>query len=146
MFLSLPSGWRFEPPAASRGRSARGAPGVADDPGALAWLACRVIGSVILVPIAEELAFRGFIARRIMASDFEAVSGRSLSWLSMIASSVVFGALHGRWVAGTLAGLIFALTYRHRGAGSADAIVSHATANGLIAALVLVKGMWSLWS
>ena len=63
----------------------------------------------------------------------------------MVVSSVLFGAMHQRFVAGTLAGLLLAIAYRRRGR-LGDAILAHATANGLIAATVLFGGRWSLWA
>src|SRR5262249_13169281 len=74
------------------------------------WLIFRVAGSAVTVPLAEELAFRGYLLRRLQAADFEAVPPDRFSWLSFTVSSALFGALHpGRWLAGTLAGMLYAL-------------------------------------
>ena len=113
--------------------------------GAMTWLAFRVVGSVITVPIAEELAFRGYLIRRLVASDFTTVRPGQFTWLSFVISSMLFGALHGRWLAGTLAGMAYALTLYRRGE-IVDAIAAHATTNALIAGFVLATGSWSLWS
>jgi CAAX prenyl protease-like protein len=67
----------------------------------------RVLGSVITVPIAEELAFRGYVLRRLISSDFDNISLR-FTWLSFLLPSFLFGALHGRWPAGTVAGMFYA--------------------------------------
>ena len=112
---------------------------------ALAWIACRVVGSVVAVPLAEELAFRGYVARRLVAADFDHVSPRRLSWFAILVSSVLFGAMHRRIVAGTLAGIVFALAARRRGELT-DAVVAHATTNALVTAYVLATRSWSLWS
>jgi len=73
-------------------------------------------GAVITVPLAEEMAFRGFLLRRLASSDFEAVSWRRFSWLPFLISSAAFGLLHGeRWLAGTVAGMIYALVMIRRG-------------------------------
>ncbi len=112
---------------------------------ALAWITCRVVGSIVAVPLAEELAFRGYVARRLVAADFQHVPLRRLSWLAIGVSSVVFGAMHHRIVAGTLAGIVFALAARRRGELT-DAVVAHATTNALVAAYVLATRSWSLWS
>ncbi len=109
------------------------------------WLIFRVLGAVITVPIAEELAFRGFLLRRFVAADFESVGWRSVPWIAIVLSSTAFGVLHGdRWLAGTLAGAIYAFAWLRRGS-MGDAVAAHATTNGLIAALVLVRGQWHLW-
>lgn len=112
---------------------------------ALAWLAFRTLGSVVTVPLAEELAFRGFLIRRLIAADFLAISPRRLTVLSFVVSSFLFGALHGRWLAGTLAGMLYALALYRRGELT-DAVVAHAITNALIAATVVATGSWALWS
>jgi len=108
------------------------------------WITGRVAGAVILVPIAEELAFRGYLLRKLVAADFENVAFRHFSWLSFLGSSALFGLLHTEWFAGILAGMIFALAMYRRGSLT-DAVVAHGTTNGLLAAYVLMTGHWSLW-
>ncbi len=113
--------------------------------GAAGWMAMRVIGAVVTVPIAEELAFRGYAIRKLIAWDFESVAAGRFTWLSFAVSSILFGALHGDWIAGTVAGMAFAVALYRRGALS-DAVVAHATANAMLAAYVLWTGSWSLWN
>jgi exosortase E/protease (VPEID-CTERM system) len=108
------------------------------------WLIFRVIGSVVTVPLAEELAFRGYLPRQLIAADFQEAPLNRFTWFSFLVSSVVFGALHGRWLAGTLAGMLFALALYRRGK-LGDAVVAHATTNALLAAYVLATGRWALW-
>jgi len=110
-----------------------------------AWLFFRVAGASVTVPIAEELAFRGYLLRKLIAADFAAVPATQFTWLSLIGSSVLFGLLHGYWLAGTLAGMIFAATLYRRGA-LADAVAAHATANILLSAYVLATHRWFLWN
>jgi len=100
---------------------------------------------VVTVPIAEELAFRAYLTRRLITADFESVPPGRMTWWSLLLSSVVFGVLHGRWFAGMLAGIAYGLAYRRRGEIS-DSILAHGVTNGLIAITVLATGWWSLWS
>jgi exosortase E/protease (VPEID-CTERM system) len=110
-----------------------------------AWLAFRIMAAVITVPLAEELAFRGYGARRLMAVDFESVSFRELALFPIAVSSLIFGILHGgHWIAGTLAGAAYALALRQRGR-IGDAVAAHATTNALLAAWVMTTGSWRLW-
>jgi len=110
-----------------------------------AWLVFRVVGSVVTVPLAEELAFRGYLTRRLIAAEFQEVPLGRFTWLSFLVSSALFGALHGRWLAGMLAGMLYAIALYRRGS-LADAVVAHATTNALIAGYVLTTGDWSLWA
>jgi exosortase E/protease (VPEID-CTERM system) len=111
----------------------------------IAWLFFRAIAAVVTVPIAEELAFRGFLLRRLTAPDFERVKWSAVTWTALAASSLLFGLLHGRrWPAGVLAGLLFGwLAMRQRKIG--EAVAAHAATNALIAIYVLAAGQWQLW-
>jgi exosortase E/protease (VPEID-CTERM system) len=110
-----------------------------------AWIVTRTVAGVLTVPLAEELAFRGYIARRILSADVESVSLRSLSLVAVLVSSLAFGILHGRmWLAGTLAGVVFAAVAKLRGR-LGEAVAAHATANLLIALWVIARGDYSLW-
>jgi exosortase E/protease (VPEID-CTERM system) len=113
--------------------------------GAASWILFRVIGAVLIEPIAEELAFRGYIIRKLVSDDFEAVAPGHFTWLSFLGSSILFGALHAEWLAGTIAGMIFALAVYRRGSLS-DAITAHSVANGMLTAYVLFTGRWFLWN
>lgn len=135
----------LEPPVA-HGNSdlARGLSDLSE-PAATLWLIFRITGSVLIVPLVEELAFRGYLIRKLVARNFEQVPMGQFTWFSFLVSSALFGLLHARWLAGTLAGMAFALAlYRRR--RLADAVVAHMTTNALIAAHVLINGAWVFWS
>jgi exosortase E/protease (VPEID-CTERM system) len=110
-----------------------------------AWIAFRVAAAVVTVPIAEELAFRGYLARRFLRRDFDSVPFTGLTALSIALSSVAFGLMHGQqWGVGILAGLAYAFALRWRGR-MGDAVVAHAVSNLLLAAWVLGFGDWAQW-
>jgi exosortase E/protease (VPEID-CTERM system) len=111
----------------------------------VSWIAARALAAVATVPIVEELAFRGYVARRVISADVEAVPFGRLSVLAILVSSLAFGALHGHmWIAGTLAGVVFALVAKVRNR-LGEAIAAHATANLLIALWVLARGDYRMW-
>ncbi|MFM9059330.1 MAG: exosortase E/protease, VPEID-CTERM system [Planctomycetaceae bacterium] len=115
------------------------------EPWTTLWLLCRVIGSTVTVPIAEELFFRGFVVRRCIDADADHVPVGRLTWLAFVVSSVAFGALHGQaWLAGIVAGMLFAgaLAWRR---SLADAVIAHATTNALLSASVIATGSWTQW-
>jgi exosortase E/protease (VPEID-CTERM system) len=112
--------------------------------GLIAWIIVRCIGSIVIVPLCEELAFRGYLARRLMRREFWEVPFGNLSWVGILGSAVVFGAVHERWVIGIFAGLLYAWLVRRSGRLT-DGVVAHATSNALIAAWVLVSGDWQHW-
>lgn len=116
-------------------------------PGALRgmWILSRIAGAVLIVPIAEELAYRGFLMRRLSRSDFESVAFKSVRWTALTAAAIVFGAAHGSlWLPATAAGLAYGLIVVRRGL-LGEAIAAHATTNVLITVTVLAGNQWQLW-
>jgi exosortase E/protease (VPEID-CTERM system) len=110
-----------------------------------AWLGCRTVAAIVTVPVAEELAFRGFLYRRLLSEDFESIPFHRLSWFALIITSVGFGLMHGkRWFIGTLAGACYSAVLVRRGR-IVDAVAAHATTNALIAIDVLAFNRWQLW-
>jgi exosortase E/protease (VPEID-CTERM system) len=102
-------------------------------------VATRALMTVLVVPLTEELAFRGFLSRRLSSAAFETVDPRAISTVGVAVSSAAFGVLHSRPVAGAVAGLVYALAYRARGR-LADAIVAHAVTNAALVIAAYVTG------
>lgn len=112
------------------------------------WLIFRVAAAVITVPIAEELAFRGYLARRFIRlsdPDFDQQPYSAITPLSMLVSALVYALMYGRfWVLGLLSGLIYAALAKWK-SRLGDAVVAHATGSLLLATWILFTGNWSLW-
>ena len=107
------------------------------------WITFRIAAAILTVPIAEELAFRGYLARRLVNREFDSIPFTAVTALSIGLSSTAFGLLHGRqWFLGILAGLAYAGIMKRKGRLS-DAIVAHAVTNLLLAIWVLASGDWS---
>lgn len=123
------------------------APGPFDhlsDSWAAVWLAFRVLGAVIVIPLTEELAFRGFLLRRLQSRQWESVPIGRLTPVSLLSSSLAFGLLHQEWLAGSVAGLAYGFAIWKR-PGLTDAIIAHGVTNLCIAVQALVLGDWWLW-
>jgi exosortase E/protease (VPEID-CTERM system) len=120
-------------------------PWLAGLPASLAflWLAIRALGSVVLVPIAEELAFRGYLYRALSFMRFEALGPVQFRWFALIASSLAFGILHERWLAATLAGAVYALLM-YRSNKLADPIAAHMASNAAIVVWSISTEQWTL--
>ena len=106
------------------------------------WLFIRGVGAVVMVPIAEELAFRGFLHRWLIARQFETVAFAQVSLLALAVNSLLFGILHDRWLAGALSGAIFTLLM-YRSGRLSDPIVAHMTANAVI--FMWAVAAWKPW-
>jgi exosortase E/protease (VPEID-CTERM system) len=114
-------------------------------PARAAWIACRAAAAIITVPIAEELAYRGFLMRRIAGAEFDSVPLQSVRWPAIVISAVVFGITHGSfWIAGIVAGLAYGAVAVKTGK-LGEAVAAHATTNTLLAIQVLLLGQWQLW-
>lgn len=117
----------------------------ASQPVKASWIAIRVVAAVVTVPIAEELAFRGFLLRRIISPAFLTAEPQSVTLFAVLISSVAFGVLHqGRWLAGAIAGVLYACAFLRCGR-IGDAVAAHATTNALIAVYVVLWSKWSMW-
>lgn len=109
-----------------------------------ALLGTRVATAILLAPVVEELAFWGFLARRISNANFDQVSPTQLPWHAVALSSLAFGLLHQRPVPAVMAGLSYGLIYRRRGK-LADAVVAHAATNAALVLAAWITGAWDLW-
>jgi CAAX prenyl protease-like protein len=107
------------------------------------WLAIRLAGFALVVPLAEELAFRGYLPRRLVSADVESVNTGAFAWMPFVASSIWFGAVQGQyWFVGTLQGMAYAAALYRRGRVG-DAVLAHIVTNVAIAAYAFTTGLWA---
>ena len=135
--LAVGLAWALTEPAPGEGAAALAAALGALPAGVLAaWVVVRVIGAVVLVPVVEELFFRGYVLPRLDRGG--------LGWrvAAVGLSSAAFAALHGRYDAAFLAGLVFAWVMLRRGR-VADAVAAHVATNAMIAAFAAATGDWA---
>ncbi len=134
------------PDAESAARAERTWTTLADLPalGAVAWLLAKVVGTLLLAPLAEELAFRGYLLRRLQAKSFESVPVGSFTVFSFLVSSLLFGLLHESWLAGFLAGAVYALVLYRRGRVG-DAVLAHLVTNGLLVLYAVAENDLGYW-
>ena len=110
-----------------------------------AWIIGHILVSVGVVPVVEELAFRGYLMRRLRSADFESLLPRQAGNVALIISAVVFGLCQGPfWLPGVIAGVVFGLVYA-RTERLGEAVAGHVTANTLISMVVLARSQWQLW-
>ncbi len=94
----------------------------------LLWFVFRGIGTVLLVPIVEELFFRDYLEGRIKGQA-PAPLWRGL--LAALITAAVFALLHDRWIEAFIAGLGFSFLAQRKGQ-IADAIAAHGLANLIV--------------
>ncbi len=116
------------------------------DPGNRALLVYfRVSGSVLLVPIVEELFWRAWLMRWLINPEFQKVPLGTWSAQAFWITAALFASEHGAyWEVGLAAGAIYNW-WMVRTRSLADCILAHAVTNGALAAYVLLTGRWEYW-
>lgn len=103
------------------------------------WFVFRGIGTVILVPLAEELFFRDHLETRLRGAAPDAPAPLWRTAGAVAVSAALFAALHDRWAEAFVAGVVFSLVLR-RGGRIADAVAAHAVANLIVFAVAVATG------
>lgn len=117
-----------------------------DDDGQLIWglLAVRWLGATLVVPLIEELFWRGWLMRWLHRPHFLAVDPRQIGWRATMVSTLLFALAHQEWFAAAVAGLAYAQLYRWSGS-LWTAVLAHAVTNALLGAWVVLGGHWAYW-
>ena len=111
----------------------------------------RIAGSTLLVPMLEEVFYRSFLYRYILAPNWMFTAHNSFAVKPFLITSIVFGFTHQHWLAGIACGMIYQLlVIRTNRIG--DAITAHAVTNLLLGVWVITKGFgyaekeqWHFW-
>jgi CAAX prenyl protease-like protein len=107
------------------------------------WL--RGLRAVIVVPMVEELFWRGWLMRWMIAQDFQRVPLGAYSALSFWTVALLFASEHGAyWDVGLAAGILFNW-WMLRTKSLGDLILAHAVANACLSAYVVAAGKWEYW-
>ncbi len=109
------------------------------------WIGFRLLGFLLIAPVVEELAFRGYLPLRLLTHDFQSLPAGHFTWKTLLITSLLFGLVHSRFVSATLVGLLYALAYARRGR-LGEAVVAHATTNALLVVQAISLGDWSVLS
>jgi uncharacterized protein len=108
------------------------------------FLAFRIVGAVIVVPVMEELFWRAFLIRWLVKEDFKSVPVGTFTGLSFAVTVGMFGAEHTQWLAGLICGALYNWLYYKRKDVFA-CVIAHAVSNAALAAWVLARGDWKFW-
>lgn len=112
----------------------------------LAWafIGVRLIGLAVVVPLMEEVFWRGFLLRYLINDDFTSVPIGKLTPMSFLIVTALFTVVHPELLAAAVwcAGINL-LCYRTGNLWAC--IATHAVTNLLLGVYVLVTGAWHLW-
>jgi CAAX prenyl protease-like protein len=113
--------------------------------GSLWFIVLRTASCALLVPVLEELFWRGWMTRWLVKPDFLLVPLGTFTLSSFLIVTVLFASEHGPfWDVGLAAGAIYNW-WLWRTRNVADCIVAHAVTNACLSAYVLASGRWEYW-
>ena len=108
-------------------------------------LGLRVIRASLLVPVLEELFWRGWLPRWIQNTRFDRVPLGQYTPLAFWATALLFAAEHGPfWEVGLLCGIIYNW-WMKRTRSLGDLVLAHATTNFALSMFVIASERWTFW-
>jgi CAAX prenyl protease-like protein len=111
---------------------------------AIGFIVVRLFGLAIIVPIAEELFWRGFLLRWLISADWEKVPLGRFSVSSFVVVTLLFTSAHPEWFAAAVyCTLLNLLLYWKKDLWSC--VVAHGVSNLVLGIYVLTTETWWLW-
>lgn len=108
-------------------------------------LTLRVVRAAILVPILEELFWRGWLPRYLVKPDWQHVPLGTYTTLAFVGTAVLFASEHGPyWDVGLACGLIYN-GYMWKTKSLGDLVLTHAVTNAALCAFVMTTGNYAYW-
>jgi uncharacterized protein len=109
-------------------------------------LTARLIRMIIIVPLVEEIFWRGFLMRYLIREDFKSVPVGAFTWKSFLIVSVAFCFEHTPpdWPAAFVTSILYnCVAIRTRSLLSC--VVAHAVTNAGLACYILATRQWGFW-
>ena len=115
-----------------------------------AVLGLRTLRAAVFVPIAEELFWRSWLMRWLIAADFESVPLGTWSARAFWIVAILFAAEHGAlWDVGLAAGILRGATGGWCRTKTLSIIIvmtlAHGVTNACISLYVVIAGRWEYW-
>ena len=108
-------------------------------------LILRMARAALLVPILEELFWRGWLMRWLINEDFQQVPLGTYTAYSLVVTAVLFALEHGPyWEVGLATGLIYNW-WMTRTKSLPDLYVTHGVTNLCLSLYVIATGKWEYW-
>lgn len=109
------------------------------------FLLFRSLRAIIMVPIIEELFWRGWFMRWLIRHDFQSAPLGAYTRGSFWICAILFAAEHGSyWDVGLLAGIAYN-SWMVRTKSLGDCILAHAITNACLSGYVIWTGQWRYW-
>lgn len=119
----------------------------AGQPGAYwATVLLRFLRLVVIVPLVEEIFWRGFLLRYFINEKFTTVPFGAFSWLSFGVVTAGFTFAHSSldWVAAAITGALYNFV-AYRTKSLISCVVAHAVTNLLLGLWIMQTRQWGFW-
>ncbi|HKP04366.1 MAG TPA: CAAX prenyl protease-related protein [Chthoniobacterales bacterium] len=106
----------------------------------------RFLRLVVVVPLVEEIFWRGFLLRYLVDEKFFRVPFGTFTWLSFAGVTLGFGLAHSMadWVAALITGALYNyVAYRTR--NLASCVLAHAVTNLCLGLWIMATRQWGFW-
>jgi CAAX prenyl protease-like protein len=108
-------------------------------------LLMRSLRAILIVPIVEELFWRGWLMRWITNPEFERIPLGAYHPRAFWIVAVLFAVEHGPyWDVGLAAGLLYNW-WMTRTRSLGDLFLAHAVTNACLCGFVILTGRWEYW-
>ncbi|HLJ92845.1 MAG TPA: CAAX prenyl protease-related protein [Gemmataceae bacterium] len=109
-----------------------------------AFVAARLAGLAILVPIVEELFWRGFLLRWLTSANWQQQKLDAFGIRSFVVVTLLFALAHPEWLA-ALVYCTFLNGLLYWKGDLWNCIVAHGVSNLILGIYILSTGSWELW-
>lgn len=140
----LVPGWR-ESPIFQNGITGKLKTSIAPEELTPLMLVLRTARAALLVPVLEELFWRGWLPRWLQDTRFQRIPLGTYTTFAFWATAALFAAEHGPyWEVGLLCGIIYNW-WMQRTRSLGDLILVHATTNLVLSLFVIATQRWTFW-
>ncbi len=117
---------------------------IADPTLRTAFLAARLYGLILMVPVMEELFLRSFFLRYLIRPDFANVAIGDITVTAVGGVALISAIAHPEWVVAIIASLAYTLLL-NRTRSLFSSVLAHAITNAGLGWYVLATGQWQFW-
>jgi uncharacterized protein len=109
-------------------------------------LVLRFLRLVLIVPLLEEIFWRGFLLRYLIAENFQSVPFGTFSWRSFLVVTLGFGLSHSMadWPAALVTGALYNLV-AYRTKNLSACVLAHALTNFALGLWIVATKQWGFW-
>lgn len=110
----------------------------------LAFVGVRLIELIVVVPLVEEVFWRGYLSRYLISDEFAQVPQGTFTRSSFLIVALMFTSVHPEMLSAFVWGCMINMLYM-RTMNLWSCVLMHSVTNGLLGAYILCTERWELW-